>query len=361
MNDIGLVADGAVLIHNGAIVESGPSRRIENLQQAKSAREIDAAGRVVMPAFVDPDVSLVWTPVSRSQHSHADTELSLSVLSRRRLEVSAAALAASFARLGVLTVGAHTGNAADLRETTKTLLIHRALQNKPLRIRSILAPRPLPAIEALGGRWLPACRKHKLASILELAESSPELLRAAATAAVSAGYSLRIRSVSDAAAELALESGAPAMVGNPNAAHAARLAAIGCVQIVPASEVLQSDAALAAPTRDAIDSGGALALASGSAGRASVAFNPQYVLCLAGSRLGMTPEEAICAVTWNAACSLRMSHVTGSLEPGKYADVAILDVPDYRDLARRVGHSDVQLLLRAGQTVYRRSPVAGLD
>jgi imidazolonepropionase len=60
------------------------------------------------------------------------------------------------------------------------------------------------------------------------------------------------------------------------------------------------------------------------------------------------------AATWNAACSLRMSHVTGSLEPGKTGDVSLMDVPDYRDLARRPGHSDVQVLLRAGQIVYKR-------
>ena len=53
-----------------------------------------------------------------------------------------------------------------------------------------------------------------------------------------------------------------------------------------------------------------------------------------------------------------MSHVTGSLEPGRAADLLIMDVPDYRELARRAGHNDVQLALRAGRVVYQR---AGLN
>ena len=50
---------GTLLIRNRIIEDVGPARRVENLASARSAREIDATGRVVMPAFVDADVSLV--------------------------------------------------------------------------------------------------------------------------------------------------------------------------------------------------------------------------------------------------------------------------------------------------------------
>jgi imidazolonepropionase len=48
-----------------------------------------------------------------------------------------------------------------------------------------------------------------------------------------------------------------------------------------------------------------------------------------------------------------MSHVNGSLEPGKQADLILMDVPDYRELPRRAGHHDVHLVMRAGRVVYR--------
>jgi imidazolonepropionase len=86
----------------------------------------------------------------------------------------------------------------------------------------------------------------------------------------------------------------------------------------------------------------------------------QYLLHLAVHRLGLTAEEAITATTWNAACSLRLSRATGSLEPGKSADLLLMEVSDYRDLARRVGHHDVSLVMRAGQIVTR-SPALSVD
>ena len=49
----------------------------------------------------------------------------------------------------------------------------------------------------------------------------------------------------------------------------------------------------------------------------------QLLLYLAAERLGMTVEEAIVATTYNAVCALRLSHATGSIEPGKSADLAL--------------------------------------
>ena len=49
----GMIRDGALLLQGGKVLEMGPSRRLENLTVARGAREIDAAGRVVLPGFVD--------------------------------------------------------------------------------------------------------------------------------------------------------------------------------------------------------------------------------------------------------------------------------------------------------------------
>jgi imidazolonepropionase len=43
--DLGLIPDGSVLIKNGLIDCVGPTRRVENLAEARTAIEIDAAGR----------------------------------------------------------------------------------------------------------------------------------------------------------------------------------------------------------------------------------------------------------------------------------------------------------------------------
>ena len=58
LNELNVIQDGAVLIQDGILVEVGPSRRVENLTQARNAIEINAAGRVVMPGFVDAHTHL---------------------------------------------------------------------------------------------------------------------------------------------------------------------------------------------------------------------------------------------------------------------------------------------------------------
>src|ERR1035438_2268060 len=58
LNELNVIQDGAVLIQDGILLEVGPSRRVENLTQARNAIEINAAGRVVMPGFVDAHTHL---------------------------------------------------------------------------------------------------------------------------------------------------------------------------------------------------------------------------------------------------------------------------------------------------------------
>jgi len=363
MNELATVTDGALLIHNGIIQDAGPARRVENLTQARQAKEIGASGRIVMPAFVDPAAVLVFPPPDAKRVPERAKQPSLQVLSQRVLSGGAGDAVSAWARCGVLTVGAHTGYAHDLRNTVKVLRIHQSLQSKPLRIRSILSPRTESgaenAAEVLIHKWLPAIRKRRLAVIFEMTRDHREL----AIAAAGLGYSLRIRADDPLPPRMlafAVEAGAVAILAPPAASQAGShiellraLGDMGCVHVIQGTEALRGDREHAPALREEIDEGVPLALASGFEANATVSFNPQFLLWQAVTRF----EEAIVAATYNAACSLRLSHVAGSLAPGKAADVLLMDVPDYRDLVRRVGHNDVELVLRAGRPVYRRSPL----
>ncbi|MDA0802463.1 MAG: imidazolonepropionase [Planctomycetota bacterium] len=79
-----------------------------------------------------------------------------------------------------------------------------------------------------------------------------------------------------------------------------------------------------------IDMGGAIAIASnwnpGSAPTPSVAF----AAALAVRHMGLTPEEAITAATWNAAHLLGLESDTGALHVGKAARLQVVDAPDER-------------------------------
>jgi len=58
--ELGIIHDGSLLIRDGVVEEVGTTRRVENLACARHAMEINAAGRVVMPGFVDCHTHACW-------------------------------------------------------------------------------------------------------------------------------------------------------------------------------------------------------------------------------------------------------------------------------------------------------------
>ncbi len=114
-----------------------------------------------------------------------------------------------------------------------------------------------------------------------------------------------------------------------------------------------------APARALIDAGVPVALASNFNPLLTPTFNMQTVVALACLRMKMTPAEAISAATVNGAHALGRGHRAGSLEPGKLADVLILDASDYREIARRFGVNLVYMTIKRGEIIYREGAVAG--
>lgn len=65
-------------------------------------------------------------------------------------------------------------------------------------------------------------------------------------------------------------------------------------------------------------------------------FQP-LTMHLACVNLRMTMEESLVAATINAAASLGRAHSHGSLEPGKVADMLVIDAPRYMGLVPQGG------------------------
>ena len=84
----------------------------------------------------------------------------------------------------------------------------------------------------------------------------------------------------------------------------------------------------------------------------------QAVVALACSRMGLTAAEAIAAATINGAYALGCADRVGSLEPGKSADLLLLEVSDYRELARQFGANLVRLTMKRGKPIYKAGEVA---
>lgn len=79
----------------------------------------------------------------------------------------------------------------------------------------------------------------------------------------------------------------------------------------------------------------------------------QMVMSLACAQMRMTPAEAVTASTINAACSLGLSDVTGSLEVGKYADFLIVSASDYREIPYYFGVNHVAATVRRGEVLWQ--------
>ena len=103
------------------------------------------------------------------------------------------------------------------------------------------------------------------------------------------------------------------------------------------------------PGRALIDQGGALALATDLNPGTSWCENMQMMMALACRYIRLTPAEALVAATLNAAYAIGLGERTGSLEPGKQADLLILDADDYRMLPYRYGTNLVRTVVKGGR------------
>jgi imidazolonepropionase len=103
------------------------------------------------------------------------------------------------------------------------------------------------------------------------------------------------------------------------------------------------------PARALIERGAAVALGTNFSPDVSPTFSMQMILSLACSQMRMTPAEAISAATINGAHALGLGSRTGSLEPGKAADVLLMDVNDYREIPFVFGVNHVYAVYKRGE------------
>ena len=73
------------------------------------------------------------------------------------------------------------------------------------------------------------------------------------------------------------------------------------------------------------------------------------VFVLAVYELGLSIEEALVAVTLNAACCLGLGEEIGTIEEGKRADLVLLSEPSLFHLAYHFGGNPVAAVVKGGR------------
>ena len=80
-------------------------------------------------------------------------------------------------------------------------------------------------------------------------------------------------------------------------------------------------------------------------------FSMQMMIGLAVHRMGMTAQEAVTASTVNAAWAVDRGKQAGSLEPGKQADLIVLDVQNAAQIPYYFGVNLVKTVVKGGRVV----------
>lgn len=194
---------------------------------------------------------------------------------------------------------------------------------------------------------------------------SPEQSRRVLGAAMEAGLAVRLHAdelAPSGGAELAVELSCLsadhlAMPSEEGIAELARVTDAGTpvvATLLPATSWFLGKHHFA-PARRLIDAGVPVALATDLNPGTSPTVSLPLVMSIACLELGLTPAEALVAVTINAAHALSLGAQVGSIEPGKQADLVIWDVPSVEQLPYWLGARLARTVVKRGERVFERA------
>lgn len=378
LNEPGLIFDGSVLIRDGLVEEVGPTRRVENLKAARGAVEISAAGRVVMPGFVDGHTHLAFPPPGWPHGDAASALNAVKTSTARSTAIHMRNYLQAMARHGTTTVevkaGCGGGQSAELKLLRALSLVkHDPVDVVPTFLLSLPAPAEGPARAEAVVAWvcedlLPLLRRRRLAQFADIewspGESRQRLFRRYLETAAQLGFGCRVHAEGDGlreAAALACELRVASIDHLEEIAvgELGRMAASGpVITLLPGLAFHRGSRP--APARALIEAGAAVALGSNFNRSDSPMLNMQTVVSLACREMGMTPAEALVAATINGAHALGCAATAGSIQHGKPADLIVFNASDYRDLGYHSGMNLVHLTMKRGEFIYQEGDVAPL-
>jgi len=112
-----------------------------------------------------------------------------------------------------------------------------------------------------------------------------------------------------------------------------------------------------APARALREAGVPLALATDANPGTSPVVSMPEVIAMAAGVYEVPPLEALTAATLNPAWVLGLAEHLGTIEPGKRADLVVLEEPSFAQVPYRPGHDPVVATIAGGQIVSQRHTV----
>lgn len=383
-----IMEDGWIAVASGRIIGIGKGSIPREIEIDDDTLVIDAAGKTVLPGFVDSHTHLV-------HGGSREKELALKLEGVPYLEILKkgggilstvrATRTAPESELmekakksldimllhGTTTIEAKSGYGLNMDDELKCLRVAKNLdRHHPVDIIStFLGAHALPEefknkkkqyIDFLIEEVMPCVKRMDLAEFCDVfcekgvfsAQESRKIL----TRAKEMGYKLKLH-----ADEIEPLGGAQ-LAGELEAVTADHLLAVSdkglrkmkegnVIAVLLPGTSFNLYLGKYARARDIIDAGLAVALATDYNPGSCPTENIQLIISLACLKMNMTPEEVVCAVTINGAHAIDRGSEIGSLEAGKKADIVVLDVPNISYLPYHFGINHVDKVIKNGRLV----------
>lgn len=381
--ECGLEAGWAVAVKNGRISWVGP----DDEWRGKATRVIEARRKLVTPGYVDSHTHLVYAG-NRSNElkqklqgaSYMDilargggimsTVLATREATDNELEETAAQRLRDMLARGTTTVEAKSGYGLDTKTELRILATHGKISKRtgvPV-VSTFLGAHAVPEeykgrtdafVDLVIDEMLPQAAEQHIARFCDVfvekdvftVEQGKRIL----TKAKELGFQLRVHAdefVNLGGAQLAAETGCLSAdhlleVGD---AGIAALAQAGTIAVLTPTVPLTLMTKTWAPAKKLLDAGVPVAVATDHNPNNPV-VDLQFAAQMASYAMGLTPNQALTAVTWNAACALDVQDKVGSIEVGKVANLVVHDVAMPQDWIAALGRNSAKAVILNGKLV----------
>ena len=395
-NSLRLQENVCIAARQGTILFVGPDADFKRqCRLAADGLEIDAAGFTVLPGLVDPHTHLPFAGTRQDEFQLKLQGVSYQEIARRGGGIKGTVRKTRGIRpqdlfdicrkrldlmllSGTTTLEAKSGYGLDRETELKQLEVLRSLAAKhPVAIvPTFMGAHEIPDEFAGNSRAyldyvladvLPDVAERKLAEFVDIfceegyfscTDAEYYLGKAAAR-----GFKIKLH------ADEFTSNGAAALAARLQARSAEHLIAISDDEI---AEIAHSDTACVllpgvsfflklgryAPAQKILAANGIVALGSDFNPGSSMISSQLFVFQLAVFQMGLTIEQALNAVTINAAYAIDRQDSVGSLAKGKELDMLLLDIPDYQYLAYHPGINPIHTVIKSGKVVVANHQVA---
>lgn len=368
---LGLIQDAAVVIEGDRVVWTGESSKAPATDNA-----VDAAGRAVIPGFVDSHSHLLFAG-DRTQEFNArmsgraytaggirTTVAATRAATDEELDANVARYLAEALRQGTTTFETKSGYGLTVQDEARALRIAARHTDEVTFLGAhIVSPDyaddPAGYVDLVTGPMLDACAPYArwIDVFCEKGAFDGDQARAVLTAGRAKGLHPRVHANQlghGPGVQLAVELDAASADHCTHLADAdidALAQSATVATLLPGAEF--STRAAWPDARRVLDAGATVALSTDCNPGSSFTSSMAFCIALAVRDMGMTPDEALWSATAGGAAALRRTDI-GRIAPGARADLVVLDAPSHVHLAYRPGVPLVHEVWRGGERTGAR-------